>query len=67
MPAMVDGASDSCSESGESAMADFVDAFGVDSDDGELPAVSVEPPAPQPEPQLEPEPELPQQSDVREA
>ena len=67
MPAMVDGASDSGSESGESAMADFVDAFGVDSDDGELPAVNVEPPAPQPAPQLEPEPELPQQSDVREA
>ena len=40
---MANDASDSGSESGESAMADFVDAFKVDSDDGELPAVNVEP------------------------
>ena len=42
---MANAASDSGSDSGESAMADladFVDAFAVDSDDGELPAVSVE-------------------------
>ena len=38
---MANAASDSGSDSGESAMADFVDAFAVDSDDGELPAVSV--------------------------
>eukprot|EP01043_Picozoa_sp_COSAG02_P063314 COSAG02_NODE_8940_length_2392_cov_2.703009_1_plen_501_part_00 len=62
---MANGGSDSGSESGESAMADFVDAFEVDSDDGELPTIM---PAPQPESALqpEPEPEPALQSGVRE-